>query len=51
MPGHKIERYCEKIVTFSAANRTLDRFHALRKREVASGQRPTVRESLAKLHE
>lgn len=49
LPGSELEAYCEQISVLAGANRTLAAFHEFRKTDVASGERPTVRESLARL--
>ncbi len=48
-PGNKLDQYCAEIVTLACANQTLATFHARRKEDVASGKRPTVRQSLDRL--
>jgi len=45
-PGRKLDQYCEQIAAFARANETLTAFHERRRRDVAAGERPTVRESL-----
>jgi uncharacterized protein (DUF169 family) len=49
LPGSKLNEYCEQIVTLARANRTLALFHERRREDVASGGRPTVRQSLERL--
>ena len=49
LPGSKLNEYCEQIVTLARANKTLALFHERRKEDVASGGRPTVRQSLERL--
>ena len=49
LPGSRLDRYCEQIVAFAGANRTLATFHERRRADVESGMRPTVRESLQRL--
>jgi uncharacterized protein (DUF169 family) len=49
LPGSQIDRYCERIAVLAAANRTLDRFHSIRKKEIEAGHLPSVRESLSRL--
>ncbi len=51
LPGSKLEQYCEQIATFARANKTLTAFHERRRQDVASGQRPTVQESLRRISE
>ena len=48
LPGSGLEAYCEQIAVLAGANRTLAAFHERRKTDVESGERPTVRESLAR---
>ncbi|HIE66278.1 MAG: DUF169 domain-containing protein [Nitrospira sp.] len=49
LPGENIEQYCEQIVVLAKANKTLTLFHQRRKKDVASGGRPSVQESLARV--
>ena len=49
LPGSRLEEYCEQIGVFARGNRTLAAFHEGRKRDVESGERPSVHESLARL--
>ena len=49
LPGNRLDRYCEQIEGFARANRTLAMFHERRRADVASGERPTVQESLQRL--
>jgi uncharacterized protein (DUF169 family) len=49
LPGSKLNEYCEQIVILARANKTLALFHERRKEDVASGGRPTVRQSLERL--
>ena len=49
LPGGRLGQYCDQIVAFANANRTLAMFHERRRADVESGQRPTVRESLQRL--
>ena len=48
-PGSKLDQYCEQISVLARANKTLTTFHARRREDVESGQRPTVRQSLERL--
>jgi uncharacterized protein (DUF169 family) len=48
-PGSKLDQYCEEITVLARANKTLTTFHARRREDVESGQRPTVRQSLQRL--
>ena len=49
LPGGRLDRYCEQIVAFAKANRTLAMFHERRRADVEAGMRPTVQESLQRL--
>jgi uncharacterized protein (DUF169 family) len=49
LPGSGLEAYCEQIAVLAGANRILATFHERRRQDVESGERPTVRESLARL--
>jgi len=49
LPGERLGEYCEQIGGFAKANRILAAFHERRRQDVESGERPTVRESLARL--
>lgn len=49
LPGSKLDQYCEQIDVLARANKTLTVFHERRRKDVASGERPTVRESLQRL--
>ena len=49
LPGSGLDAYCEQIAVLAGANRILATFHERRRRDVESGKRPTVRESLAQL--
>jgi uncharacterized protein (DUF169 family) len=49
LPGGKLEQYCEQIAVLARANKTLTMFHARRREDVESGQRPTVQQSLSRL--
>ena len=49
LPGSRLDEYSEQIGVLAEANRTLAAFHERRKSDVESGERPTVRESLARL--
>jgi uncharacterized protein (DUF169 family) len=46
IPGSKLEAYVERIGTLASANALLSRFHQLRRRDIAMGNRPSVQESL-----
>jgi uncharacterized protein (DUF169 family) len=47
LPGAKLAAYVERITVLVQANAVLSKFHHLRRREVAAGQKPTTKESLA----
>jgi uncharacterized protein (DUF169 family) len=49
LPGDKLAQYCEQIGVLARANTTLTAFHQRRKADVAAGERPRVRVSLARL--
>ena len=49
LPGSGLEAYCEQIAVLAGANRILTTFHERRRQDVESGERPSVRESLARL--
>ena len=49
LPSAKLDAYCAQIEILAAANRTLSKFHELRRKDVESGTRPTVQESLQQL--
>ena len=49
LPASRLDEYSEQIGVLAEANRTLAAFHERRRTDVASGDRPTVRESLARL--
>ena len=48
-PGGKLDQYCEQIAVLARANKTLTAFHARRREDIESGERPTVRQSLSRL--
>lgn len=47
LPGAKLAAYVERIATLSQANAVLSKFHQMRRRAVAAGAAPTIKESLA----
>ena len=49
LPAGQFERYVEEIVTLSKANDVLTLFHERRRADVAAGDRPTVKESVARI--
>lgn len=46
LPGRKLDEYCEQIDVLARANRALAKFHERRRKDIESGERPSVRESL-----
>ena len=49
LPGSKLNQYCEQVEILARANKTLSAFHGRRKKDIESGERPTVEESLQRL--
>jgi uncharacterized protein (DUF169 family) len=49
LPGAKIQEYAARIKVLAEANTVLTHFHELRREDVASGQSPSVKESLSRL--
>jgi uncharacterized protein (DUF169 family) len=49
IPGAKLEAYANRIEALARANGILSKFHELRRRDVAAGHTPTIKESLAAL--
>src|ERR1700678_4764237 len=49
IPGVKLEAYARRIEALAKANGILSKFHELRRRDVAAGGRPSIKESLAAL--
>ena len=49
IPGARLEPYAKRIEALSKANAVLSRFHQLRRRDVAAGGTPTIKDSLAAL--
>jgi len=47
LPGSKLEAYVDRIRALTKANGVLGRFHELRRKQVASGGRPSIEESLS----
>lgn len=47
IPGPRLVDYCIRVAALAQANTVLTRFHTLRRRDIASGETPTVKESLA----
>ncbi|HUN87001.1 MAG TPA: DUF169 domain-containing protein [Terracidiphilus sp.] len=50
LPGAKLSVYLERITALAQANSALAKFHRLRRRDVAAGAAPTIKESLAALN-
>lgn len=50
LPGAKLSDYAQRITALANANSVLAKFHQLRRRDVAGGAAPTIRESLAALN-
>ena len=46
LPGHKLANYTERIKALAQANATLTKFHLIRRRDIAAGKSPSIRESL-----
>lgn len=49
IPGSKLEAYVDRIVALAKANAVLAQFHHIRRKEIESGQSPTVQDSLQAL--
>ena len=49
LPGARIGDYAARISELAKANEVLTSFHALRRRDIEAGGRPTIQESLARL--
>ena len=49
LPGARIGEYAGRIGELAKANEILTSFHALRRRDIEAGGRPTIQESLARL--
>ncbi|HMH51994.1 MAG TPA: DUF169 domain-containing protein [Candidatus Acidoferrum sp.] len=49
LPGARIGDYAARIGELAKANEILTSFHALRRRDIEAGGRPTIQESLARL--
>lgn len=47
IPGSRLEAFTERVSALAQANAVLACFHALRRKEVESGKRPSVKESLS----
>jgi uncharacterized protein (DUF169 family) len=51
LPGAKLEAYTQRLTELARANGILGKFHALRRKDVEAGGRPTIAESLAHLQQ
>lgn len=49
IPGLKLEAYARRIEALAKANGILSRFHKIRKRDIAAGATPSIKDSLAAL--
>jgi len=49
VPGTRVGEFAARVEALAKANAVLGRFHAVRKRDVAAGKAPTVKDSLAAL--
>ena len=49
LPGARIGEYAGRISELAKANEVLTSFHALRRRDIEAGGKPTIQESLARL--
>jgi len=49
IPGSKLEAYVSRIEALSKANAILSKFHQIRRRDIAAGGAPSIKESLAAL--
>ncbi|MGA8273637.1 MAG: DUF169 domain-containing protein [Candidatus Sulfotelmatobacter sp.] len=49
IPGAKLEAYAARIEALAKANAVLAKFHRIRRRDIAAGQMPTIKDSLAAL--
>lgn len=47
IPGSRLEEFTERVAELANANSVLTTFHKLRRRDVESGARPSVKQSLA----
>jgi hypothetical protein len=47
VPGSILEAFTERVSALAKANSILSSFHAIRRRAVEAGNRPTVQDSLA----
>jgi uncharacterized protein (DUF169 family) len=51
LPGVKLSAYVERIEALAKANSVLSQFHQIRRKDVAGGGKPTIKESLARMSE
>ena len=49
IPGAKLDAYVERIAALAKANGILTQFHQIRRKDVADGKNPTIKESLARI--
>lgn len=49
IPGARLEAYAGRIEALAKANAVLSKFHQIRRRDVAAGATPTIKDSLAAL--
>jgi len=49
LPGARLAAYVERITALAGANRTLGKFHQIRRKDVEAGGDPTLAESLQRL--
>jgi len=49
IPGVKLEAYARRIEALAKANAILSNFHQIRRRDIAAGGTPSVKDSLAAL--
>jgi uncharacterized protein (DUF169 family) len=47
IPGSQLESFTERVATLAKANAVLTRFHQIRRKDIESGARPSVAESLS----
>jgi uncharacterized protein (DUF169 family) len=50
IPGSLLEAFTERVSVLAKANSVLTAFHTIRRKEVESGKRPSVQESLAAMN-
>lgn len=49
IPGKSLTEYTQRIQVLATANATLSKFHQIRRRDIAAGKTPTVKDSLTAL--